>query len=243
MYLCGWDFETRHPRVRRRKTRYMAQSQPLFDAVYHGDCLDVMADWPNAFVDLCYVEPPLGVNWQWDRAAMGRVDAMQRALDHPAHDAILGLHIALGDDGVVAFLAYMAERLVGIDRVLKPTGSVYLRCPPPASHALKIVLDAVFGEPRPGNEFARCGGKADESRPYDSVFRYALGKDRVVDNAAFAKLTSRAKTRLALAERIVAIASQPGDIVLDPFRGCSATLDAAKRLNRHWIGIQSVAGC
>ena len=243
MYLCGWDFETRHPRGAAKEIRNMAQSQPLFDAVYNGDCLDVMVDWPDAFVDLCYVELPFGARWRWVEAAMERVNAIQRALDHPAHDVILGLHIALGDVPMVAYLSYMAERLVPIKRVLKPTGSVYLCCPPPASHTIKIVLDAVFGEPDPGSEFAWCGSEIDESSLYDTVFRYALGKDRAFEKSekeALVKLASSATSRPALAERIVATASQPGDVVLDPFRGCGATLDAAKRLNRRWIGIQGV---
>ena len=42
---------------------------------------------------------------------------------------------------------------------------------------------------------------------------------------------------LALMERIVSGATQPGDTVLDPFCGCGTTIDAAQKLNRRWIGI------
>ena len=51
----------------------------------------------------------------------------------------------LGDSGMMAYLSYMAERLVGIGRVLKKSGSVYLHCDPAASHYLKVVKDAIFG--------------------------------------------------------------------------------------------------
>ena len=40
-----------------------------------------------------------------------------------------------------------------------------------------------------------------------------------------------------LLERIILSSSNPGDIVFDPFSGCSTTLVAAKRLGREWIGI------
>ncbi|MCX6896264.1 MAG: DNA methyltransferase [Verrucomicrobia bacterium] len=40
----------------------------------------------------------------------------------------------------------MANRLLQLHRVLKPTGSLYLHCDPTASHYLKIVLDGVFGK-------------------------------------------------------------------------------------------------
>lgn len=36
--------------------------------------------------------------------------------------------------------------------MLKPTGSLYLHCDPPASHYLKIVLDGVFGKENFRNE-------------------------------------------------------------------------------------------
>lgn len=42
---------------------------------------------------------------------------------------------------------------------------------------------------------------------------------------------------LALLERIVKLATDEGDVVLDPFCGCGTTVDAAQRLNRNWIGI------
>ena len=52
--------------------------------------------------------------WRWDDNAAERVDAIQRAVGHPAHDAITGLHIALGNCGMIAYLSYMAE--VGTDK-------------------------------------------------------------------------------------------------------------------------------
>ena len=46
---------------------------------------------------------------------------------------------------MLAYLAMMAPRLVELRRVLMPTGSLYLRCDPTASHYLKMLLDAAFG--------------------------------------------------------------------------------------------------
>ena len=42
---------------------------------------------------------------------------------------------------------------------------------------------------------------------------------------------------LALLERIIAGASEPGSVVLDPFCGCGTALIAAEKLKRRWIGI------
>ena len=58
-------------------------------------------------------------------------------------------------------------------------------------------------------------------------------------------LSAQAKERLgyptqkpvALLKRLVAMASNPGDLVLDPFCGCGTTVLAAQRLGRRWAGI------
>ncbi|USU06532.1 restriction endonuclease [Sphingomonadaceae bacterium OTU29LAMAA1] len=42
---------------------------------------------------------------------------------------------------------------------------------------------------------------------------------------------------IKLLERIVAAASNEGDVVLDPFCGCGTAVHAAQKLGRHWIGI------
>ncbi len=43
---------------------------------------------------------------------------------------------------------------------------------------------------------------------------------------------------LALIERIVTVASNPGDLVLDPFAGTGTTLVAARRLGRRSVGVE-----
>lgn len=42
---------------------------------------------------------------------------------------------------------------------------------------------------------------------------------------------------VALLERIVAVSSNKGDVVLDPFCGCGTTVHAAQKLGRQWLGI------
>ncbi len=42
---------------------------------------------------------------------------------------------------------------------------------------------------------------------------------------------------LGLLEKIIKVSSNEGDLVLDPFAGCGTTMEAAQRLERHWIGI------
>jgi hypothetical protein len=42
---------------------------------------------------------------------------------------------------------------------------------------------------------------------------------------------------IVLLERIITLATNPGDVVLDPFCGCGTTIHAAQKLRRRWIGI------
>ena len=182
------------------------------DSLYYGDCLDVMREWPAGCVDLCYLDPPFNSKanynilfgnesadesgadsfaqfvafedtWHWDDAAQNRVDAIDRAVGHDAHAVICGLRTVLGDCGMLAYLSYMAERLIQIKRVLKPGGSVYLHCDPTASHYLKAVMDAIFR-----NGFRReiiwhlraaAGFKAlapNWVRGHDTILYYSKGK-------------------------------------------------------------------
>ena len=60
-------------------------------------------------------------------------------------DLLAALRTIIGENQMLAYLVMMAARLVELQRVLKPTGSLYLHCDPTASHYLKIVLDTVFG--------------------------------------------------------------------------------------------------
>ena len=67
--------------------------------------------------------------------------------------------------------------------------------------------------------------------------------DDIIDDIK--RLEARSKERvgyptqkpLALLSRLIQAASNPGDIVLDPFCGCATTLVAAHNLERKWIGI------
>ena len=64
-------------------------------------------------------------------------------------------------NGMQSYLTMMAVRLLEMWRVLKDTGSIYLHCDPTASHYLKLLMDAVFGQRHFRNEIVwayRGGG-------------------------------------------------------------------------------------
>ena len=46
---------------------------------------------------------------------------------------------------LLAYLSYMAERVLIMSRILKSTGSLYFHCDPTVSHYMKPLLDAILG--------------------------------------------------------------------------------------------------
>ncbi len=79
-----------------------------------------------------------------------------------------------------AYLVNMAERLIAMKAVLKPTGSIYLHCDPTASHYLKALMDLIFGRDNFRNEIVWCytgPGSPDMqqfNRKHDTIFWYCM---------------------------------------------------------------------
>src|SRR6266851_3805719 len=67
---------------------------------------------------------------------------------------IAALRKGIGENQMMAYIVEMAARLVELRRTLKPTGSLYLHCDPTASHYLKLLCDAVFGQDHFINEIS-----------------------------------------------------------------------------------------
>jgi DNA modification methylase len=61
------------------------------------------------------------------------------------------------------------------------------------------------------------------------------GSERVKVNGEKAHTTQKPE---ALLYRVITASSKPGDVILDPFFGTGTTGAVAKKLHRHWIGIE-----
>ena len=77
--------------------------------------------------------------------------------------------------------------------------------------------------------------KASGSIPSTSEGRRLIGQGGVKVDGRKAHSTQKPE---ALLYRIILAASNPGDVVLDPFFGSGTTGVTARRLGRHWIGIE-----
>ena len=138
--------------------------------LYFGDNLDILREHvPDESVDLVYLDPPFNSNATYNvlfKEASGEGSAAQiHAFDDTWHwnqeserayrevvtdgpkklgDLLQAMRSFLGQNDMMAYLTMMAQRMVELHRVLKPTGSIYLHCDPTASHYLKLLMDAVF---------------------------------------------------------------------------------------------------
>ena len=149
--------------------------------LYYGDNLEILREHvPDESVDLVYLDPPFNSNasynvlfreqtgeespaqikaftdtWEWTQESQRTFE--QEIMLNPAAPAnvremVNAFRQFIGSNAMMAYLVMMTPRLVELRRVLKPTGSIYLHCDPTASHYLKVLMDAVFGNQNFRNE-------------------------------------------------------------------------------------------
>ncbi len=146
---------------------------PPSNRLYFGDCLDILREEvASESVDLIYLDPPFNSKrlynafignaqwvafddtWRWSEA----IDDFHNIVSKPGPlaNTMEGLRMIHGEGPNLAYLSYMANRLVECHRVLKSTGSIYLHCDPTMSHSLKLILDGIFGQKNFINEIVWC---------------------------------------------------------------------------------------
>ncbi len=167
--------------------------------LYFGDCLDVMReDLDRESVDLIYLDPPFNSKrlynafiggaqwvafddtWQWYEA----INDFHEVAELPAYGRLMdGLKLMLGEGPQLAYLSYMANRLLECHRVLKSTGSIYLHCDPTMGHYLKVLMDGLFGNGNFKNEIVWhyrkwSTGKYTFQRNHDTILFYSRSNDK-----------------------------------------------------------------
>ena len=178
------------------------------NTLYYGDCLEIMAGFPDNCIDLICLDPPFNSNekynkvfkdsglridpqikafddvWLWDDTSAERVARVKNAIANPASKVIAGFEGFIPRSKMLSYTSYMAERLFMMHRILKETGSIYLHCDPYASHYLKLIMDAIFDEKNYRNEIVWCyrgGGVPNDAfaRKHDILLFYAKGKNNI----------------------------------------------------------------
>ena len=158
----------------------MTTSPASPNRLYFGDNLDILRQRvADESVDLVYLDPPFNSNvnynaffreqsgehsaaritafedtWHWGLESESAYREVITDGPQKLGDLLQSMRAFIGQSDMMAYLAMMAPRIAELHRALKPTGSIYLHCDPTASHYLKLLMDAVFGNGNFVNEIS-----------------------------------------------------------------------------------------
>ena len=129
--------------------------------LYTFDNLPVLRSMDSDTVDLIYLDPPFNqrkihIGESGDRAPASFKEAWELSDIHADEEYALSLICPqaipiindlceINGDSWKAYLIYMSARLVEMQRILKPSGSIYYHCDSTMSHGVKLIMDSIFG--------------------------------------------------------------------------------------------------
>jgi site-specific DNA-methyltransferase (adenine-specific) len=223
--------------------------QDQWATIYHGDCREIMPALPK--VDLVLTDPPYGLNYNdgdlansWESAFGGDVS---RSAPRP-----------IANDGEADAMALFEAMLhIVKDKLLKGGCCCCCCCccgggPKPLFARWTLLMDEIIGFKhavvwdkgglgmgihfRRSYEFLLIAQNGDPCRVWN-------GGNNTSNVWRVPKLIPQAYNHptekpLDLMLRAIALFTNPGDLVLDPFMGHAPTIRAAKDLGRRSIGIE-----
>ncbi|MCW3835108.1 DNA methyltransferase [Sphingomonas canadensis] len=228
------------------------------------DCIEAMASLPDKCVDLIFADPPYNLQLGGDlnRPDGSHVDAVTDDWDKfdslAAYDAFTRAWLTearriLKDDGSIWVIGSY-HNIFKVGSAIQDLG-------------FWILNDIVWRKANPmpnfkGTRFTNAhetliwaskGEKAKYTFNYrtmktlndelqmrsDWEFPICGGQERLKKDGHKVHPTQKPE---ALLYRVLLASTKPGDVVLDPFFGTGTTGAVAKRLGRHWIGIEREPG-
>ncbi|MCG8691021.1 MAG: site-specific DNA-methyltransferase [Minwuiales bacterium] len=231
------------------------------DQILLGDCLDLMAGLPAKSVDMIFADPPYNMQLKGDlrRPNDSVVDAVDddwdkfsgfEAYDRFTRDWLAEARRLLKDDGTLWVIGSY-HNIYRVGALLQDLG-------------FWILNDVVWRKTNPmpnfrGRRFTNAHEtliwctKSEEQKRYtfnydalkvlnddlqmrsDWLLPICSGGERLKLDGEKAHTTQKPE---ALLYRVMLAATQAGDLVLDPFFGTGTTGAVAKRLGRHFIGLE-----
>ncbi|HVY43018.1 MAG TPA: DNA methyltransferase [Hyphomicrobiaceae bacterium] len=242
--------------VQRRSQR----SLPV-DRVLQGDCLTELAKLPSASVDLVFADPPYnlqldgellrpnntvvdGVHQDWDqfgsfadydRFCRAWLEECRRVLKPDGAIWVIGSYHNIFRLGVaLQDLGFWIQN----DVVWRKTNPMPNFRGKRFTNAHETLIWAARDrKSRPTfNYEAMKAFNDDVQMRSDWLIPICSGPERLKDDGG--RKAHPTQKPEALLSRVVLATTRPGDIILDPFFGTGTTGAAAKRLGRHWIGIE-----
>ncbi len=232
------------------------------DTVIKGDCVSALEKLPDRSVDVIFADPPYNLQLGGDlhRPDQSKVDAVDDAWDQfdsfAAYDAftrawLLAVRRVLKPNGTIWVIGSY-HNIFRVGAALQDLGFwvlndvVWRKTNPMPNfrgrrfqNAHETMIWASRDREAKGYTFNYEAMKAannDTQMRSDWLFPICTGGERL-KNSDGGKLHPTQKPEALLA-RVILASTKPGDVVLDPFFGSGTTGAVAKRLNRHFVGVE-----
>ena len=237
-------------------------NEKWLDTILKGDCVAAMNRLPDASVDVIFADPPynLQLNGDLHRPDQSKVDAVDDAWDQfesfEAYDAftrawLLAARRVLKPNGTIWVIGSY-HNIFRVGTKLQDLGFWILNdivwrktnpMPNFRGRRFQNAHETMIWASRDAsaksytfNYDAMKAANDDVQMRSDWLFPLCTGHERLKDGNGD-KLHPTQKPEALLA-RIMLASTRPGDVVLDPFFGSGTTGAVARRLGRHFVGIE-----
>ena len=249
--------------LRRAEERFSASSSPQWlDAILKGDCVSALEKLPEKSIDVVFADPPYNLQLAGDlhRPDQSKVDAVDDHWDQfdsfAAYDAftrawLLAARRVLKPNGTIWVIGSY-HNIFRVGALMQDLGFwilndvVWRKTNPMPNfrgrrfqNAHETMIWASRDRDAKGYTFNYDAMKAandDVQMRSDWLFPICTGAERLRDRNGD-KLHPTQKPEALLA-RVMLASSKPGDVILDPFFGSGTTGAVARRLGRHFVGVE-----
>mgnify|MGYP001294691842 CR=1 FL=1 len=249
--------------LRRAEERLSASSSPQWlDAILKGDCVSALEKLPEKSIDVVFADPPYNLQLAGDlhRPDQSKVDAVDDHWDQfdsfAAYDAftrawLLAARRVLKPNGTIWVIGSY-HNIFRVGAIMQDLGFwilndvVWRKTNPMPNfrgrrfqNAHETMIWASRDRDAKGYTFNYDAMKAandDVQMRSDWLFPICTGAERLRDRNGD-KLHPTQKPEALLA-RVMLASSKPGDVILDPFFGSGTTGAVARRLGRHFVGVE-----
>jgi DNA modification methylase len=230
------------------------------DQILPGNCIEILAEQPENSVDLVFADPPYNLQlsqelWRPNRTHVEAVnDEWDKFASFEEYDQftrywLSGCRRVLKDTGTLWVIGTY-HNIYRVGAILQNLGFwilndiIFIKTNPMPNfrgvrftnaHETLIWAQKEKGAKYTFNHHAMKSLNDDLQMRSDWVFPIVKGKERIKANGIKVHSTQKPE---ALLYRILLSSTNPGDIVLDPFFGSGTTGAVAKKLGRHFIGIE-----
>ncbi|MBX9452241.1 MAG: site-specific DNA-methyltransferase [Mesorhizobium sp.] len=241
---------------------HAAPAAQWLDTILKGDCVAALERLPEKSVDVIFADPPYNLQLEGDlhRPDQSKVDAVDDAWDQfesfAAYDAftrawLLAARRVLKPNGTIWVIGSY-HNIFRVGATMQDLGFWILNdvvwrktnpMPNFRGRRFQNAHETMIWASRDAkaksytfNYEAMKAANDDVQMRSDWLFPICTGAERLKDeNGAKVHPTQKPEALLA---RVLLSSSKPGDVVLDPFFGSGTTGAVAKRLGRHFVGVE-----